>query len=850
MPANEGVFLNEGSSLRPTFDTAYAVAQTLLGYASFISGNCMNYAAGSQSGISYVRYYVRDTCGNSKSCNAYVFITCPNITGVNDNVSVYTNVGNTSIDVVANDNLFASSLDSIAITKTPTNGSAAVVGNKIVYTGNGSYVGLDTVDYSVCNFCGKCSSAKLHLNIVQCVLPVATDDLVSFTQGDTASFDLLANDSNLSFGQTTTSIIKYPSNGTASLSGAVFNITSSLTFYGLDTLTYQVCTDCGCDTGIALLNVAQAPCSKPTATDEVRYSGYSVGATSTYDVLANDLNPIGGGAVTVTILNQPDWGTASVVNNKVGYTVSDSTHSGDTTSFTYALCNQCLCDTATVSLIISAFPFNGSAPVVNRDRITLCRNDSLYLNLLGNDYDLEGSYLTLTDSNTNSLIWQAGHGFVTKVDSVTLLYTPLYNFFGLDTFQYIVKDHDKPQLYGQAIVFVTVDICSNAPEITLNGQSVNGLSVSIPQDSSASLCIEYYDVTGDSVTVSIGSSLSTITANTSSLTTHPCLNITPPNNFIGLENVWVTICDQDLLCDSVLLTINVTSNDQAPIAATDFVNYAWGSQGCQQINVLANDSDPDSGDKITLTSFISPTSFGATVTQIDSNTLCYAPLNTFIGTDTVVYVVCDNHGLCATGLAIVNVTIKAVNDSYTINQEQESSFDVKANDTRFDGEELEICAQPLHGAVRIDGGNIVYTPADDYPYDPIATNPIGDGIDSFCYSLCKSTSSDRFCTQAMVYVTIKPKSAFFIPQGISPNGDGVNDNLIITSKDEYPKSQLIVFNRYGDEVWRTDGEGYGDNFNGVYLRNGNALPDGTYFYIFKFNDGITKDKVDYITINR
>jgi large repetitive protein len=849
MPANQGVFLNESSSVRPTIDTAYAVAQTVLGYGNFTSGTCMSYTANDLSGISYVRYYVRDTCGNQKSCNAYIFITCPTINAVNDNFAVYNNVANTPIDVSANDNLLGSTVDTVIILNGPTNGTATVMNNKIIYSGDGSYLGADQLDYRVCNTCGKCDSATLFLSVQECVKLEAGNDTIVLTQGDAITSNIFLNDANLLLGYVSASIISAPTQGTASLSDSILSYTSSQTYFGLDVLQYQVCTPCGCDTATVILNIAQAPCSKPTANDDFRYSGFATGATSTYNVLNNDVNPIGGGAVSLSVVTQPDWGTVTVSGNNLVYTVSDSTHSGDTTSFTYAMCNQCFCDTASVTLAISQYRYNGSAPVANRDTITLCRNDSTYLNLLVNDFDLEGSHITLTDSNTNSLIWQAGHGFVTKVDSVTLLYVPIANYFGPDIFQYIIKDYDRPQLYGQAIVFVNVDFCSNAPEITENGEVVEGLTVNILKDSTATICLEYYDVNGDSVTVFVGNSVSNIVVNPSTASTQPCLTITPPANYLGSESVWVKICDQDQLCDSVLLTINVTTDKAPPLANTDFLTYNW-TASCSPVNVLTNDADSDLGDAVTLTSFISPSALGGTVTQVGDSSLCYSPLSTFIGIDTVIYVVCDNYGLCATGLVIVNVTINAISDSFNINQEQESTFDVKANDSRFDGEELEICANPEHGTVRIENGNIIYKPMDDYPYDPIISNEIGTGVDSFCYSLCKTIGSERFCDQAIVYITINPKSSFFIPNGFSPNGDGINDNFVIVSTDEYPDAQLIVYNRYGDEVWRNDGGGYRNDFNGNFKRNQKTLPDGTYFYIFKFNDGVTKDKTDYIIINR
>ncbi|HEY0262186.1 MAG TPA: gliding motility-associated C-terminal domain-containing protein, partial [Chitinophagales bacterium] len=122
------------------------------------------------------------------------------------------------------------------------------------------------------------------------------------------------------------------------------------------------------------------------------------------------------------------------------------------------------------------------------------------------------------------------------------------------------------------------------------------------------------------------------------------------------------------------------------------------------------------------------------------------------------------------------------------------------------------------------------------------------GLDSFCYVICESLNGNQSCDTAMVYVSVKPLPKFFIPQGFSPNGDNVNDVLVIPATNKFPNSYLIVYNRYGDEVWR-GGPNYGNNFSGT-APNGHELPDGTYFYIYQFNDGVQKDIQGYVIINR
>jgi gliding motility-associated-like protein len=59
----------------------------------------------------------------------------------------------------------------------------------------------------------------------------------------------------------------------------------------------------------------------------------------------------------------------------------------------------------------------------------------------------------------------------------------------------------------------------------------------------------------------------------------------------------------------------------------------------------------------------------------------------------------------------------------------------------------------------------------------------------------------------------------------TPNGDGVNDKYEIPYLDRYISNQLIVYNRWGEMVYK------GDNYSGDW--DGGKLPDGVYFYILK-----------------
>lgn len=86
----------------------------------------------------------------------------------------------------------------------------------------------------------------------------------------------------------------------------------------------------------------------------------------------------------------------------------------------------------------------------------------------------------------------------------------------------------------------------------------------------------------------------------------------------------------------------------------------------------------------------------------------------------------------------------------------------------------------------------------------------------------------------------------FIPDGFSPNNDGLNDEFYIKNiSDLYPNFKLEIFNRYGNMVY--SGDINTPNFNGKSNQSTfigkEVLPSGVYFYILYYNDPTSKEPV-------
>jgi gliding motility-associated-like protein/uncharacterized repeat protein (TIGR01451 family) len=82
-------------------------------------------------------------------------------------------------------------------------------------------------------------------------------------------------------------------------------------------------------------------------------------------------------------------------------------------------------------------------------------------------------------------------------------------------------------------------------------------------------------------------------------------------------------------------------------------------------------------------------------------------------------------------------------------------------------------------------------------------------------------------------------SDFFIPEGFSPNGDGINDLFVIRGILNFPNNKFEIFNRWGNIVF--DAKPYKNTWDGKATKGlrvgGDELPVGTYFYVLDLGDG-------------
>ena len=95
-----------------------------------------------------------------------------------------------------------------------------------------------------------------------------------------------------------------------------------------------------------------------------------------------------------------------------------------------------------------------------------------------------------------------------------------------------------------------------------------------------------------------------------------------------------------------------------------------------------------------------------------------------------------------------------------------------------------------------------------------------------------TVTDDNGCmTTDSVLVEVVPSIIF--PDGITPNGDGINDTWIIDNISNYADAVVEVYNRWGQELFVSE-PGYPVPWDGKY--KGKDLPVATYYYVIHASD--------------
>jgi gliding motility-associated-like protein len=309
-----------------------------------------------------------------------------------------------------------------------------------------------------------------------------------------------------------------------------------------------------------------------------------------------------------------------------------------------------------------------------------------------------------------------------------------------------------------------------------------------------------------------------------------CIEFTGEN--FGKDKACIVQCNAQGVCDTTILVVTVVGSKKDTVNITvdfdkDLTQYCLDTSDLSgKIKSLKNVCATKSGTKVQV------------ITKPTGACIDLKPIAE--GKEQACIEICDNAGVCDTTIININATKDgnkpptAKDDLALTAKNTAVDIDVKSNDKIVGFTRLEIVgAKPTSGTTLITpNGTVIYTPNKD----------VCDSRDSFTYVIYNAIGKDT----AHVKVTISCEKIKVLT-GFSPNGDGVNETLHIAGIENFPNSEITIFNRWGAEVYFKTGYTNSNGFTGRW--NGKELPDGTYFYVLDLKDG-SRTLSGYIQIHR
>ncbi|MCO6456806.1 MAG: tandem-95 repeat protein [Pirellulaceae bacterium] len=362
------------------------------------------------------------------------------------------------------------------------------------------------------------------------------------------------------------------------------------------------------------------------------------------NVLANDE---GTGTLTITQVGTPNQGGTVTINgtgNGLIYTPAPNFNGSET--FTYTVTDSGASGTSTATVVVQVQPVNDNPTAVNDTASAAPGSMNVFVDVLSNDSfapDVgETLRVTAVSTPTGGGTARVGAG------GNHVLYDAPATFTGTDTFTYTISDGNG----GTATATVTVTATAG------NGNPVaNDDTFTVAEDSTDNVLeVLANDSTPDEgETLRIQSIQGTVVGGTAQIVDGATrIRFTPTPNFTGAASFTYVLSDGNGGTDTALVTIQVTNSNDAPTAVNDTL-FANLNQASQILDVLANDTDPDSGDTLIIQS-VTQGSAGGTV-AISSNGLRieYTPATDFTGQETFTYTVNDGAGESSVGSVTVTV---------------------------------------------------------------------------------------------------------------------------------------------------------------------------------------------------
>lgn len=474
----------------------------------------------------------------------------------------------------------------------------------------------------------------------------------------------------------------------------------------------------------------------PMAVDDLDVAGFE-DTVIIIDALGNDSDPEGD-PISIVGVSDPELGTASTDGSVITY-VPDPDQSGRDT-FEYTISDG---KSADVTGVVGV-------QVLQLDDPPYAKDDGLRV-----DEDTPGTVditALIGDVDGDELTWivdtrSAEGGTVVDRDGV-ITYTPPRDFYGDDSFTYVVSD-GTPTSDATATINVSVNPLQDAPTIQAGSASVlEGSPLGTAIDT-----IQFNDVDDDPLTFEI---VAGDPAGDFSVDANGTLILAGSVDRETQDVYELTVEVSDGIDQATaLFAVEVTDRDEAPVARG---GEAIATEDLATEIDLANLAADPEGQELTFSLQMLPQNGSAI---LNGSIVTFLGDANFAGSDAFTFTARDRAGN-ESNLARIDIDVMpdndaptAVNDEVVVNYPASAAFDIAANDTDIDeGDELQavLATDGAHGTTTVNpDGTVTYHPTID-------ANALSD---SFTYTV-QDKAGER--SEATVSVTIVPPE----------DGDGVD----------------------------------------------------------------------------
>lgn len=598
-----------------------------------------------------------------------------------------------------------------------------------------NYSGLDYAEYLIIDPCGVMDIGAVFIEVLFVNdPPLVSGESITINEDAVHVGTVSMNEYEPEGEEMIWEIISGPSHGDVLWSqNGSYTYTPDLNYFGSDEITYMVLDPMGAD-GTATLSITiNAVNDAPVAGNDAVTTNEDQSVNST--VASNDsdaeMQPL-----TFNVVNGALNGMFIMApNGSFGY--SPNADFNGVENITYQVCdNTFLCTTANLTITVLSVnddPITEDDEDYTPEEVTTTGDVSL------NDEDPDGDELTY------SVLIGPLNGDLTMNEDGTYSYTPDAEYNGTEFITYQACDPDGACTNGMLEIYVT--FVNDLPiavddESVMNEDGVDSGTVAA-NDIEPDFEYLFFMLIGDAANGELV------------FNNDGTYEYTPDLNYWGVETITYVACDPCGACDVGTLTIGVVPVNDSPVATDDAGNALMNVllNGDVSLNDVDVDNDP------LIFTVITDALHGNFILS-ENGIYSYTPDPGFVGTDLVIYQVCDGFVCDEATLTIIvvstNDTPVLSSDTFETFEDVPYSHSVALNDydpngdlltfELLEGSESGFCLLNLDGTFTFTpdldffgSANIIYRACDIYDECTEATltievlpvNDFPNGVDDF-----------------------------------------------------------------------------------------------------------------------